>query len=147
MSSLRRAVLAVALTLGVGACLTADPGVFNNPTVGLEVTKPPEWVYMTAEQNLENIKALKLNDEEFHAAIQKYATAPLVAMAKFPEPFEDVNPSFKVNIRPYGGLKGRSPQEVIHFVVPQFQKAFKDFVLVQRPPKLWCRASSRPMPE
>lgn len=65
--------------------------------------------------------------------MQKYATAPLVAMTKFPEPFEDVNPSFKVNLKPYGGLKGKSPQEIISLVVPQFQKVFKDFVLVQPP--------------
>jgi hypothetical protein len=82
---------------------------------------------------MENIKAIKLNDEEFHAAMQKYATAPLVAMTKFPEPYEDVNPSFKVNIKPYGQFEGKQPAELINMLVPQFKRAFKDFELVQPP--------------
>lgn len=133
MRLFREVFLAASFFLCAGTAVAADPGVFSNPTAGLQVTKPAEWSYITAAQNMDNIKAMKLSDEEFHAAMQKYATAPLVAMIKFPEPFEDVNPSFKVNLKPYGGLKGKPPQEIISLVVPQFQKAFKDFVLVQPP--------------
>lgn len=133
MRLFRGAFLAASVVLSAATAVAADQGVFNNPTAGFQVTKPAEWNYITAEQNMDNIKALKLSDEEFHAAMQNYATAPLVAMTKFPEPFEDVNPSFKVNIKPYGGLKGTPPQEIISLVLPQFQKAFKDFVLVQAP--------------
>jgi hypothetical protein len=129
----RKALLASALTLWISAGLTDDTDVFQSPTAGFQLTKPAEWTYMTAAQNLENIKAMKLSDEEFHAAMQKYATAPLVAITKYPEPYDDVNPSFKVNIKPYGGLKGKTPQELINLVVPQFQRTFKDFVLVQPP--------------
>jgi len=131
--SFREVFLAVSFVLVTAPVLAADPNAFNNPTAGLQLTKPAEWSYVTAAQNMDNIKAMKLSDEEFHAAMQKYATAPLVAMMKFPEPFEDVNPSFKVNLKPYGGLKGKPPQEIINLVVPQFQKTFKDFVLVQPP--------------
>lgn len=133
MRTFREAFLVTILTLGVSAALAADSAAFNNPTAGFQLTKPAEWSYLTAAQNMDNIKAVKLGDAEFHAAMQKYATAPLVAMTKFPEPFDDVNPSFKVNIKPYGGLKGKPPQEIISLVVPQLQKAFKDFVLVQPP--------------
>lgn len=133
MRQLRESFRATSFVLVTSMAVAADPAVFNNPTAGLQVTKPAEWSYVTAAQNMDNLKATKLNDEEFHAAMQKYATAPLVAMTKFPEPFEDVNPSFKVNLKPYGGLKGTPPQEIINLVVPQFQKAFKDFVLVQPP--------------
>ena len=65
--------------------------------------------------------------------MQKYATAPLVAMTKYREPYDDVNPSFKVNVKPYGGLQEKSPEEIISPVVPQFQKTFRDFALVQPP--------------
>ncbi len=133
VKSIRVALLAAFFVLCAGTAASADPDVFHNPTAGLRVTKPAEWTYMTATQNMDNIKAMKLSDEEFQAAMQKYATAPLVAMAKYPEPFEDLNPSFKVNIKPYGGLKGKSPREMIKLVVPQFQRAFKDFSLVQPP--------------
>jgi hypothetical protein len=107
--------------------------VFSNPTAGLQMDKPDDWHYVTAAQNLENIKALKLSDEEFHAAIQQYATAPLVAITKYKEPFDDVNPSFKINIKPYGQLKGRRPGDLITMLFPQFERAFKSFQLVQAP--------------
>ncbi|MES2489667.1 MAG: hypothetical protein V4607_07725 [Pseudomonadota bacterium] len=133
MKLLREVLLATAFVFGAGTAVAADSDAFNSPTAGFQVTKPAEWSYITAAQNMDNIKAMKLNDEEFHAAMQKYATAPLVAMTKFPEPFEDTNPSFKVNLKPYGALKGKSPKEIISLVLPQFQKLFKDFVLVQPP--------------
>jgi hypothetical protein len=119
------------LCIGVG--LADDTNVFQSPTAGFQLTKPAGWNFMTAAQNMENIKAMKLSDQEVHEAMQKYATAPLVAMTRYPEPYDDVNPSFKVNIKPYGGLKDKTPQELINLVVPQFQKTFKDFVLVQPP--------------
>lgn len=127
------AVLVVALTLWASASLAGDPNVFSNATAGFQLTKPTEWHYITAAQNMKNIRAMKLSDEEFQAAMQKYATAPLVAMMKYPEPYEDVNPSFKVNLKPYGGLKGKSPEDIINLVMPQFRKTFKEFVLVQPP--------------
>ncbi len=114
------------------AC-AARSDVFNSPTAGFEVAKPADWHYLTADQNLENLKAVKLNDEGFQAAMEKYATAPLVAMTKFPEPYDDVNPSFKVNIKRYGQLKGKQPVELLSLIIPQFQNAFKDFDLVQPP--------------
>jgi hypothetical protein len=126
-------VVLILLIVFSGNLYAGQPDVFSNPTVGFEVTKPAEWHYVTAAQNLENIKAIKLNDEEFREAILKYASAPLVAMTKFPEPYEDLNPSFKVNIKPYGQLKGKQPTELIYLVIPQFTKAFKDFILAQPP--------------
>jgi hypothetical protein len=38
-----------------------------------------------------------------------------------------------MNLKPYGGLTGMPPQELIKLVLPQFQKLFKDFVLAQPP--------------
>lgn len=129
----KKAVFAVALALWSSVCLSGDAEVFHSPITGFQLTKPAGWYYLTAEQNIENIKAIKLNDEEFHAAIQKYATAPLVAMTKYPEPYDDVNPSFKVTFKPYGSFIGKTPEEIINLVFPQFQRIFRDVRLVQPP--------------
>lgn len=133
MRAAMKAALSVALILWAGVGLSGEGDVFDNRTAGFQLTKPADWNYITAAENLENIKSLKLTDEEFHAAMQKFATAPLVAIAKYPEPYDDVNPSFKVNLKPYGGLEGKTPEEIIDLVVPQFQTIFKDFELVQPP--------------
>jgi hypothetical protein len=111
----------------------ADENIFKSITVGFEVTKPKGWSFVTAQENLDNLKRTKLSDDEFHQLMLKYATAPLVAMMKYPEPYDDLNPSLKVNIKPFGQLKGRDGKEVISLILPQFQKMFKDFQLVQAP--------------
>jgi hypothetical protein len=111
----------------------ADDNVFKNVTVGFEVTKPVSWQFVTAEQNLENLKNTKLNDEEFHQLMMKYSTAPLVAMMKHPEPFDDLNPSFKTQVKPFGQLKGTDPKQILTMVSGQMKGAFKDFVVSQEP--------------
>lgn len=110
-----------------------QPDIFTSPTAGFKVIKPVGWHYVTAAQNLENLKATKLSDQEFQAAMLKYATAPLVVMTKFLEPYDDLNPSFKVSIKPFGQLKGKTATDIIGLMLPQFQKMFKDFKLVQPP--------------
>jgi len=54
-------------------------------------------------------------------------------MTKYQEPFDDVNPSFKINLKPYGDLKGIPAQNLIRLLLPQLQKSFKDFAVVQAP--------------
>jgi hypothetical protein len=115
------------------AARAGEPDVFKNTTAGFEVTRPASWHYFTAEQNLENLKATQLNDEEFRARMLKYATDPLVVLAKFPEPFDDLNPSFKVTIKPIGQLQGMDPIAALAAQLSQFAKSFKEFVVVQPP--------------
>jgi hypothetical protein len=106
---------------------------FASQSVGFEVTKPAGWQFVSVDQNLENLKAAQLEDENLQSEMLKYATAPLVALMRHPEPFDDLNPSFKVNIRPLGGLKGSTATEILELIVPQFQQIFKDFKVAEAP--------------
>jgi hypothetical protein len=87
---LKKILIVVSFSLNASTVIAADSSVFINKTAGIQVTKPTDWVYISAEQNLANFKAIKHGDEEFQAMAQKYVTAPLVSMAKFPEPFDDL---------------------------------------------------------
>jgi len=126
---MRSAIPAVCLFLTLVAFAPAgeDPNVFRSVTVGFEVVKPSSWHFVTAEQNLESLKQTKLNDKEFHKLMLNYAKAPLVAIMKYPEPFDDLNPSFKVNIRPLGQMKGADPREILVMLSGQFKKILKDY--------------------
>ena len=128
---MRALIICFATLSSVAAANEAD--TFRSPTAGFEITKPVEWRFVTAAEVQENLKATKLNDQEFQAAMLKYATAPLVAMMKYPEPFDDVNPSFKANIKPLGQLKGKTAIELMAMMVPQLEKVFRDYELVQAP--------------
>lgn len=132
MSHTLRAALLCFTFLSCSA-IAKDANTFSNPTAGLEISKPTAWQFTTAAQAQENLKATKLNDQEFQATMLKYASAPMVAMMKYPEPFDDVNPSFKVNIKPLGPMKGKTPIEIISAILPQLQRVFKNYELVQPP--------------
>jgi hypothetical protein len=106
---------------------------FESVTVGLKITKPTDWQFLSAQDNMENLKRVDHGSPELKAAILKYATAPLVVMAKYPEPYDDLNPSVKVNIKPLGELDGNNPSKILNLILPQFKKSFQDFNLVQKP--------------
>lgn len=110
-----------------------DPDLYRNPTVGLALEKPADWRFVTAEENSENLKRTKLTDAEFQKKMEKYATAPLVALMKHPEPFDDLNPSLKVNIKPLGDLDPTDPKKILTLLTEQFPKLFKDYELVEGP--------------
>lgn len=118
------------LSEGVSA---ADGNTYSNPTAGFEVTKPDSWSFLSAEENLENLKRVKLNEDEFKAAMLKYATAPMVVMAKYPEPHDDLNPSFKVNIKSFGPMKGTPSVKLIEMILAQIKSLYSDFQVVQAP--------------
>ena len=110
-----------------------DKNEYSNPTVGLSVSKPEGWQFATADEVAENLKRTKLSDENFQKHVEKYATAPLVAMMKHPEPFDDLNPSFKINIKPLGSLPPEDPKRILSLITRQFPKVFKDYKLVTAP--------------
>lgn len=106
---------------------------FNNPTVGFSVTKPADWQFATVDQHMENLSRTHLNDKEMQEAMQKHATAPLVVIMKYQEPFDDLNPSFKANIKPLGNLPADDPVAILNLILGSMEKMFKDFTVVQEP--------------
>jgi len=106
---------------------------FESVTIGFKVTKPMQWVFVSAEATLENLKRIKMNDKEFQELMLKYSKAPLVSMTKYKEPFDDINPSFKVNTKPLGQFKGEDPKKIFEVFLPHFQSLFADFELAQAP--------------
>ena len=58
-------LVTVLILLSVCSCASSEKNAFRSVTVGLEVTKPSEWTFVTADENRENIKKIRLNDEEF----------------------------------------------------------------------------------
>jgi hypothetical protein len=114
-------------------CFAGSENTFSSVTAGFSVIKPDEWHFLTAEQNMENIERMQLDDEEFKQAMLKYPTAPLVAMVKYQEPFDDLNPSFKVNIKPIGNLKDVDPKTILNMMSGQLQNVLRDYKIVQEP--------------
>jgi hypothetical protein len=127
-------ILSILTFLALSAVAHAQSDeVVTNRTVGLEITKPAAWQHVTAEATVENFRNVEMKDKEFQEAVVKYATAPVFAFAKYPEPYPDINPSFKINLRSAGQLAGRSGSEILALILPTLQNAFADFVMQEGP--------------
>ncbi len=131
---MKRFLLAISL-FGLSSAAVAQVGqTVVNQTLGLEVTKPNDWQHLTAEANAENLRRLHTDDPEFQQAIAKYASAPVIAFTKYAEPYPDLNPSFKINVRPMGQFAGRSATEILSLIVPSLARTFPD-MKVEQPPQ------------
>ena len=128
-----RVLYLLILLVFVSPVYASSDNIFESSTVGFKVTKPSSWSFMNLDEYQKNLGKVKTGDEDFQKKMVQYATAPLVGITKFPEPYDDLNPSLKVNIRPLGKFKGTNPTKIIHFMLPMIKKQFKDAIIVQEP--------------
>jgi hypothetical protein len=120
------------LTLSIGVQAQAVETI-TNKTVGLEVVKPDGWQHLSAEANAANLRNIEMEDKNLQEAIVKYANAPIVAFTKYAEPYPDVNPSFKIGLRPAGQLAGHDAKDVLAVVLPVVKKALAGVAVEEGP--------------
>lgn len=106
---------------------------YSNQTLGFAVTKPADWHYVTAEQARENLKRTEFATPEFKELVAKYSRTPFFAISKYKEPYDDLNPSFKVNVTSLGALKDESPEKLAELVTANFPRMFKDYAVDEGP--------------
>ncbi len=107
-----------------------ESNVFFNPTSGFTITKPPEWSFISTQAIEANRARVQLEDQKLQELMQKQANAPLVAFTRYPEPYENLNPSVQVILRPLGPLQGMPAMKVLNFSVKAMERAFSDFHLI-----------------
>lgn len=130
---MKRFVLTL-LLLGLGQAAQGQPAEkITNRTIGIEVVKPEGWHHLSAEANLDNLRRVGPDDKEFQEAAARYGNAPVIAFSKYVEPYPDLNPSFKINIRPLGALAGRSASDILQVVLPAMLRVFPDMTIEQAP--------------
>ena len=104
---------------------------FTSPTAGFSITKPASWVWGTTEQIAKGREAIRLKDKELEQQIRERANAPLIVILKHQEPYDDLNPSVQVQLRPLGQLEGKSAVEMLNIILPTLQRAVTDFTIIE----------------
>lgn len=108
---------------------------YVHPVLGLSLSYPSSWSVISVDDYFNQLENTKLTNEEFDEMILKHAQVPLFAITKYKEPYDNLNPSIKINTRHYGNLKGYSPESILYHLIDQFKVMFTDFKLVQIPVK------------
>ncbi len=136
MSSLVPLVLAGAIAL-FGICPAGlgqdceEANTFTSTTSGFTICKPESWSFQSAETIAENRANARMKDKELEKLVRERASAPLVAITRFPEPYDDLNPSVQVMFRPLGQLANTAPAELMEIVIGPLRSAFEDFTVVE----------------
>lgn len=110
-----------------------DTNTFSNPAIGVVVTKPSGWVFLTAQQHLENLKRATLKNGERLNWLREHPSPPLVGMMKYPEPFDDVNPNVMMFVAPAGQFPTNDLVPILRGLVADRQKQFDNFRVVEPP--------------
>ena len=127
----RLSVLVSLLAPALFAAEQADPDAFRSDAARLELRKPSGWQFQSLEAVLANRASVKMKDEEFQQAIEQMAHAPLVVATKHPEPYDKLNPTVQVLVRPAGPLEGKTGVEILRWVQPTLEAQFADFAAVK----------------
>jgi hypothetical protein len=127
---IRSAVLSASL-ISSPACLAQE--TYSNPTLGFYIRKPSSWHYLTAEEHRENLTRSDFTDPKFKELVTRYARTPFLAITKYKEPYDDLNPSIRVNAREAGNLKGMTPEKVVVLTASAFSRMFKEYMVAEGP--------------
>jgi hypothetical protein len=110
----------------------ADTNTYSNPALGISITKPGTWMFLTTNQHAENLKRATLKDAELMKRLREHPTPPLVGMLKYPEPFDDVNPNVRITV-----AEGYTPSidlsQVLNLLVVSRQTNFDSFRVIVSP--------------
>ena len=136
-------IVSCATTQGTSVGKSDDSGMvvlkgddtFKNAAAGFSIKKPEGWVYLSADDMEESRNSVKFNDEEFAEYVKARANMPLVVIAKYTEPYEDLNPSIQVVIRPVGGSSEQDVEVVklLGYVNNVLKGTFDNFKVIEKP--------------
>jgi hypothetical protein len=109
---------------------------YRHSVLNFKIDYPVDWNVISVDEYYNQLNTIKLSEKEFNDLLVKNASVPFFAITKYPEPFDDLNPSIKINTKPYGGLKGQSLESILRILIEQFTKMFQDFSVDQEPQQI-----------
>lgn len=107
----------------------ADENRFYSPVAGITIDKQPSWSFMSLEHELANRQAVSVGNAETDAVMHDSTTAPLVVIARYPEPSEKPNPTLKITLRPLEDLRNTPPVDIARAVAQVMAQAIPTFEL------------------
>lgn len=111
----------------------AEPDTFRNPCAGISITKPADWYYMGIDKNYEYLKNSIMKDEELKKLSLKMADVPMIIIMKYPEPYNNLNPTLKIDVKPTGDYKGTNPKKILSAMTASMGDFFDGFKIIKGP--------------
>ena len=122
-----RVILGLAIGASLSTSVLAQDRV-ENSNAGISLERPQSWQSATAAQIQANRERVRLSDSEFQQAMVARSALPIIALMKYPEPYEGLNPSVQITLRQ--ALKG-TPTQLLTGAVATMRRGFADLSIVQ----------------
>jgi hypothetical protein len=106
---------------------------FSDESVGFAMDIPRGWAIASRQTVEENRARIRLDDSELEAALKNRASAPLLAVMKFPDPHPTLNPAIQVILRPLDDFQGMPPTKILAVVTQQMRTMLSDLEFLQGP--------------
>jgi hypothetical protein len=113
----------------------ASDNTYTNEIVGIEITKPKGWFFMSNGEITENRQRVSLDDKDFEKRLKERARLPIVAFCKYknPETRLDVSPAVNVVFSNLGELMAMKPDNILRELCNSLEKQFSDFKYILSP--------------
>jgi hypothetical protein len=110
---------------------SAETDRFRSTAAGVEVRKPHGWFFADLQTVLEQRAHARLKSEEFERLVRENASIPLVVATKYEEPYDALNPSFQMIVRPAGTLEGKPAVEIMTAIENGLRNVFAQYETVE----------------
>ncbi len=131
MSRISVALIIIILIPTLG--YAAETDTFRNPCAGISITKPSDWYFMGIDKNYENLKNSIMKDEELKKLSLKMADVPMIVIMKYQEPYNNLNPTLKIDVKPTGDYKGTNPKKILSAMTASMGDFFDGFKIIKGP--------------
>ena len=134
----KQAFCILALFLLMATSVDAQEEKYSNPTLGISVVKPADWSFITKQEALDAFAPSDVKGAVVKM-LAKYASAPLLIMTKYKEPYDDVNPVFQLDIQPLDNFHAPDAKAITEAVVGSMLTLYQDFEIVQDPANIMMK--------
>jgi hypothetical protein len=114
-----------------GTFLAEEGNAYESREAGFEITKPENWLFVPANTVAQNLALPRLHDKELERAIRSKPSVPFLVIARFPEPYDGLNPSVQVSFKTQGELLGQGAPALLTRVVERLKGNFRDFTFIR----------------
>jgi len=104
---------------------------YESREAGFKIAKPENWQFLSSKTVAQNLALPRLRDKELEKVIRSKPNVPFLVIARFPEPYEGLNPSVQVSFKTQGELLGQGAPALLTRVVERLKGNFRDFTYLR----------------
>ncbi len=117
-------------------CYASLRDVYTYDLLGLSITKPSNWFFLTQQEVRDNSGHAVIRDKTITAYQDKSPPKPLVAITKYQEPYEKLNVSFSVIFHEIDPALNVTDFQLLQKIISTLREKGDKFSLLEGPSKV-----------